>query len=43
MLIDTILSKGTISIWNDKCEYDGVEDKNELCVYEGKTVEMACF
>jgi len=41
LLIDTILSKGTISVWNDNCEYDGVEDKNALCVYEGKKGKMA--
>lgn len=36
LLIDNILKKGTVTVWNDNCEYDGVEDKNAYCDFEGK-------
>ncbi|MCO6542416.1 MAG: DUF4968 domain-containing protein [Lactobacillus sp.] len=35
LLKSTILEKGTSSIWNDNCEYDGIEDRNAYCDNEG--------
>src|SRR5699024_3672370 len=40
LLKETILRKGTISIWNDNCEYDGIEDKTAICDYDGKKGEI---
>src|SRR5699024_9572506 len=41
LLINTILKKGTLTVWNDNCEYDGVEEKQAICSYEGKTGKIA--
>jgi alpha-glucosidase len=35
LLKENILKKGTATVWNDNCEYDGIEDKNAYCVKEG--------
>lgn len=35
-LTDSVISKGTTSIWNDNCEYDSLVDKDCICHYEGK-------
>ena len=36
LLKKTILERGTSSIWNDNCEYDGIEDRTACCSNEGK-------
>ncbi|AQR97328.1 TIM-barrel domain-containing protein [Clostridium saccharoperbutylacetonicum] len=41
LLKENILSKGTITVWNDNCEYDGIEDRNALCDFDGKPGTMA--
>lgn len=35
-MIDSLIAKGTNSIWNDNCEYDSILDKDASCDYEGK-------
>ncbi len=35
-LTDSVIKKGTTSIWNDNCEYDSLVDKDCICYYEGK-------
>lgn len=35
-VIDSLISKGTNSIWNDNCEYDSILDKDALCDFEGQ-------
>lgn len=35
MLTETVLAKGTASVWNDNCEYDSLIDKDSLCDYDG--------
>lgn len=35
-MIESLISKGTSSIWNDNCEYDSILDKDSLCDYEGE-------
>lgn len=41
LLKENILQKGTSTVWNDNCEYDGVEDRNAYCDNEGKGGRMA--
>lgn len=41
LLKKQILEKGAIGIWNDNCEYDGVEDRTARCSAEGKGGTMA--
>lgn len=31
LLEENILRKGTKTVWNDNCEYDGIEDRDALC------------
>ncbi len=31
-----LIEKGTICVWNDNCEYDGVEDREAYFDYDGK-------
>lgn len=38
---ESLLSKGIHTIWNDNCEYDGVEDRNARCEKEGRGGTMA--
>lgn len=35
-LTENVLDMGTISIWNDNCEYDSLVDKDSICSFEGK-------
>lgn len=35
MLIESVLKKGTSSVWNDNCEYDSLTDKDCRCDFEG--------
>lgn len=35
LLKKNILEKGTGTVWNDNCEYDGIEDRNAYCSREG--------
>lgn len=35
-LIENIVEQGTTAIWNDNCEYEGLEDKQAKCFLEGK-------
>lgn len=35
-LTETVINKGTTSIWNDNCEYDSLVDKDCVCYFEGK-------
>lgn len=41
LLIETILSKGEKTVWNDNCEMDGVEDREARCDFEGAGGTMA--
>ncbi|MDO5424386.1 MAG: glycoside hydrolase family 31 protein [Eubacteriales bacterium] len=41
LLKEQILRKGVKTIWNDNCEYDGVEDREAKCDFEGGTGDMA--
>lgn len=41
LLEENILRKGTRTVWNDNCEMDGIEDRDALCDFEGKTGRMA--
>lgn len=41
LLKETILKKGTKTVWNDNCEYDGIEDRNARCCFEGQGGTMA--
>lgn len=41
LLKSALLEKGIFSIWNDNCEYDGVEDRNAVCDFEGNGGTMA--
>lgn len=36
LLKETLLAKGSKTVWNDNCEYDGVEDRRALCDNNGK-------
>lgn len=36
LLKKQLISKGTVSVWNDNCEYDGVEDREAVFHFEGK-------
>ena len=35
MLKESVLERGTVTVWNDNCEYDGIENRNALCDFEG--------
>ena len=35
-LREQIIQKGTVAIWNDNCEYDGIDNRRALCHYEGQ-------
>lgn len=41
LMKESLLEKGVHTIWNDNCEYDGVEDRNARCDFEGKTGRMS--
>ena len=41
LLEETLLKKGTRTVWNDNCEFDGVEDRNARCDKEGMGGTMA--
>lgn len=41
LLKETLLKKGSMTVWNDNCEYDGVEDRNALCECDGRKGTMA--
>lgn len=41
LLEENILKKGTKTVWNDNCEYDGIEDRNAYCDAEGRGGTMA--
>jgi alpha-glucosidase len=41
LLKQTLLSKGSKTVWNDNCEYDGIEDRNALCDCDGRNGTMA--
>ncbi|WP_248257497.1 TIM-barrel domain-containing protein [Georgenia sp. EYE_87] len=34
-LTEDVLDKGTTSVWNDNCEYDGIIDKDSRCDFDG--------
>lgn len=34
-LTRTVLERGTTSVWNDNCEYDGLVDKDARCAFDG--------
>ncbi|WP_345041528.1 TIM-barrel domain-containing protein [Georgenia daeguensis] len=34
-LTEAVLDKGTTSVWNDNCEYDGIIDKDSRCDFDG--------
>lgn len=41
LLEENILRKGTKTVWNDNCEYDGIEDREARCGFEGAGGTMA--
>lgn len=41
LLKETLLKKGSMTVWNDNCEFDGVEDRNALCDCDGRKKTMA--
>lgn len=41
LLKESVLERGTVTVWNDNCEYDGVEDREALCDHEGKPTHIA--
>lgn len=41
LLKENILQKGTIAVWNDNCEYDGISDRDAVCDFDGGTGTMA--
>lgn len=41
LLKQTLLGKGSKTVWNDNCEYDGVEDRNAVCDCDGRKGTMA--
>lgn len=41
LLKKTLLEKGSMTVWNDNCEFDGVEDRNAQCDRDGKEGTMA--
>ncbi|MGM9973209.1 MAG: TIM-barrel domain-containing protein [Clostridiaceae bacterium] len=40
-LKETLLKKGSMTVWNDNCEFDGVEDRNAYCDNNGRGGTMA--
>lgn len=34
-LISSLMEMGTASVWNDNCEYDGIDERLAQCEYEG--------
>lgn len=41
LLKSELLAKGSRTVWNDNCEYDGVEDRNAVCDCDGRKRTMA--
>ena len=41
LLKKNLMAKGMRTVWNDDCEYDGVEDRNAYCDHEGMGGTMA--
>lgn len=41
LLKSELLAKGSKTVWNDNCEYDGIEDRNAICDCDGKKCTMA--
>ena len=41
LLKKNLMAKGMRTVWNDNCEYDGVEDRNAYCDHEGMGGTMA--
>lgn len=41
LLKETLLKKGSMTVWNDNCEYDGIEDRNAQCDCDGRKGDMA--
>lgn len=41
LLKETLLKKGTKTVWNDNCEFDGIEDRNAVCDFEGEKGTMS--
>ena len=41
LLKETLLKKGSKTVWNDNCEYDGIEDRDAFCEFEGMGGTMA--
>ena len=41
LLKEHLLQKGTKTVWNDNCEYDGIEDRSAVCDFEGEKGTMA--
>ena len=40
-MIRNAVEKGSKTVWNDNCEYDGIEDRNAFCEFEGMGGTMA--
>jgi len=41
LLTENVLDMGTLSIWNDNCEYDSIVDKSARCDFDGKGGTLA--
>lgn len=41
LLKENLLEKGSMTVWNDNCEYEGVDDRNALCDCDGRGGRMA--
>lgn len=41
LLQENIFEKGVTAVWNDNCEYDGIEDRDAQCSFEGMGGTMA--
>ncbi len=35
-LTEQIIEMGTVSVWNDNCEYDGIDDRLAVCDFDGQ-------
>lgn len=41
LLKENLMAKGMRTVWNDNCEYDGIEDRTAFCEKEGQGGTMA--
>lgn len=41
LLKENILTRGTSTVWNDNCEYDGITNRDAICDFDGGLGTMA--